>query len=435
MPLRQETGSRPRAVALPLFRRQCAKSRREPLHGPVTVAVPPGSVAAAALSVVTMVCMALAAWLVEVPQRTRAVGVLMPPDGFVRIVAPQRGWVTDVSVRDGEDVETGQALLRVTASNEVATASDSAPQARLRSLQSEMALRRSFERGETRARTRRGLAIDEQLHRLDDEVARAKRQISLHDSRVKLLAGRVERLQSLAADHNVSGADVEEARLSLLAARATAESLRGRTSEIERQQGALAAERASLEDESGLRQIEQQIALEQIERQLPDLETQLGRALRAPREGVVARVMVRPGQPVQAGQTLATLFRGASRLEAWLYVSSADGAFLHEGQAVELSFDAWPSEMFGTRSAVVTSVSLTAVMPSELDVPLALSGPVFEIRATLRRQSITAHGREWPLVAGTVVHADLVQQRYRLYEWLLRLQPGRRDAADSPADA
>jgi membrane fusion protein len=73
-----------------------------------------------------------------------------------------------------------------------------------------------------------------------------------------------------------------------------------------------------------------------------------------------------------------------------------------------------------------------ALMPSDLDVPLALPGPVFEIRASLERQSITAGGRQWPLPAGAAVRADLVQQRYRLYQWLLRIE---RAVSSEPADA
>jgi membrane fusion protein len=78
---------------------------------------------------------------------------------------------------------------------------------------------------------------------------------------------------------------------------------------------------------------------------------------------------------------------------------------------VELRFDAWPSRIFGTQAATIASVAAMALMPSDLDVPLALPGAVFEIRATLERQTITAGGRRWPLAAGTAVRADLVQQR------------------------
>jgi hypothetical protein len=56
------------------------------------------------------------------------------------------------------------------------------------------------------------------------------------------------------------------------------------------------------------------------------------------------------------------------------------------------------------------------------------------VRATLDRQHIAAHGKEWPLAAGTSFQADVMQRRYRLYEWLLRLRQDQTVTATS-ADA
>jgi multidrug efflux pump subunit AcrA (membrane-fusion protein) len=173
-----------------------------------------------------------------------------------------------------------------------------------------------------------------------------------------------------------------------------------------------------------MQQIEFAIAREQLERQVAALEAEVSRDLQSPVDGAIARITVRPGQAVRAGQTLMTLHRKEVPLQAWLYLSSADAGLLEEGQQVELSLDAWPRQVFGTRPATIVSVSHIALLPSELDVPLAIAGPVFEVRATLDEQHIRAHGKEWPLAAGTSLRADIVQRRYRLYQWLLRLHPG-----------
>jgi membrane fusion protein len=130
-----------------------------------------------------------------------------------------------------------------------------------------------------------------------------------------------------------------------------------------------------------------------------------------------------------------TLHHGDGALQAWLYLSSANAGRLYTGQEVELRLDAYPHQMFGTQAATIASISSIALLPSELDVPLALSGPVFEIRATLLEQHIRAHGRNWPLAAGTSFQADVVQQRYRLYEWLLRLRRAGDRRRANPVDA
>src|SRR5690606_8475361 len=95
--------------------------------------------------------------------------------------------------------------------------------------------------------------------------------------------------------------------------------------------------------------------------------------------GRVARVSVRAGQAVRPGQTLVTLQRGEADLEAWLYLSSANAGLLRTGQEVQLRLDSYPHQMFGTLPATIASISHVALLPSDLDVPLAIAGPVFEL--------------------------------------------------------
>ena len=418
-------------TASPLIRRQALAAGREPLHGAVTVAMPPGSAVAAAAALVTVLSLALAAWLVEVPQRARAVGILMPPDGFVRVVAPAAGRVSELHVRDGQRVARGQSLVRVISDGGAVNA-DSVPYARLQSLRAELRLREDLARAERAASERRARALDLQIERSTEELDGANAEAALQDARVELLTRRLERMRSLAVVGNVAGTQLDDARLAWLAGRAAVEGLRRQSSRIGQEREQLRDARKALAQEAVREEIEQAISREQIARALAEVEAQAGRELRAPRAGIVARVTVTPGQAVRAGQTLATLHHGAGRLEAWLYLPSTQAGALGEGQAVELRFDAWPSHVFGTRQATIASVSSIALMPSELDVPLSLSGPVFEIRATLESQSMTVNGRRWPLAAGTAVRAEVVQQRYRLYQWLLRVD---RPQPASPADA
>jgi membrane fusion protein len=383
------------------------------------------------LSLSTLLLLGLATWLVEVPQRVQALGVLMPPGGFVRVVTAQAGRVTVLHAREGERVAAGQRLVEVTSDGGAVTAVDSVPHAQLRSLRTELALQQDLAREEQRARDSRAHALDQQTGRMAEELQRAATEIELHDGRVALLGQRLQRVRSLASGGNAARAQLEETRLEWLAARAAVEALRRQSARIEQEHERLQEARAALAFEAARDEISQAIAAERLQRQLPDVAADVGRVLRAPHSGIVSRIMVRPGQAVVAGQTLATIHRSTGELEAWLYLPSARAGSLSEGQAVELRFDAWPSRVFGTQAATITSVSSMALMPSDLDVPLALPGPVFEIRARLERQSISAGGRRWPLAAGTAVRADLVQQRYRLYEWLMRVNRVTRDPPDA----
>jgi membrane fusion protein len=407
--------------AAALFRPAAMQAAREPLHGQVTIVMPPSAWVAAALSFSALLLLCLAAFIVEVPQRTRAVGVLMPLDGFMRIVATDAGQVVDVRVREGEEVTSGQALLSIRSDRGIIEQGP-VSMTQLRSLQTEARLLQEADLERQGMHRQRADAVDEQLGNVRTRIELIDREIDIQRSRVALLRSRFERLQGLAASGNVSAVQLDDEKLTLLQAEAASAVLQQQAAQVIAEREQLRRTRTVVAKEEGVRQIEFAIAREQLQRPIAALEAEVRRELQAPEDAVVARLTVRAGQAVRAGQTLMTLYRGGTTLQAWLYLSSANAGLLEEGQQVELRLEAWPHQMFGTRSATIASISHIALLPSELDVPLSIAGPVFEVRATLDRQHIAAHGKEWPLVAGTSFQADVVQRRYRLYEWLLRLR-------------
>lgn len=412
-----------------MFRRAAVHAAREPLHGQVAIVMPPSAAIFAALSLVALLLLCLAAFVVEVPQRTRAAGVLMPRDGFSKVVATEAGQVIEVLVRDGDEVTSGQPLLSVTSDSGV-IGRGAVSVSRLRSLHSEKRLLEEANRERQSVQRHRAEAVDVQLSNIRLRLAIIDREMHIHDSRTSLLANRFERLQRLAVDGNVSPVQLDDERLALLQAEAASAVLQQQAAQVAADRDQLQQTRAGLVGEANLQQIEFAIACEQLQRQIDVLEADVRRKLPAPEDAVVARVTVRAGQPVRPGQTLVTLQRGGAQLEAWLYLPSANAGLLEEGQQVELRLEAWPHQVFGTRRATVEAISQISLLPSDLDVPLPISGPVFEVRATLEQQHIAAQGKKWPLAAGTTLQADIVQRRYRLYEWLLRLRQDS-DSADA----
>jgi membrane fusion protein len=400
------------------------QAAREPLHGQVSVATPPGARMAALVSLLALVSLGAAAYIVEVPQRTRAVGVLMPPQGFMKIVAAEAGQVIAVHVGEGVRVAAGEPLLAISSDRGV-IGRGSVSASQLLSLQNERRLAERANRERRRIQQERIRAVEDQLETVNLRLKFLNEEIDIQRARGALLQSRFDRLRQLASNGNVATVQLEEETLALLQARAGMAVLQQQATQVIEERAGLLRTRTTFADEADLQRIEFAVADEQLQRQI------------AAHEGVVGRellVTARAGQFVHSGQTLMTLAHEEVDLQAWLYLPSASAGMLRVGQEVQLRLDAYPHQMFGTQPATVSAISTIALLPSELDVPLALGGPVFEVRATLDGQYVTARGLEWPLVAGISFQADIVQHRFRLYEWLLRLGRGNRRSS-RPADA
>jgi membrane fusion protein len=151
-------------------------------------------------------------------------------------------------------------------------------------------------------------------------------------------------------------------------------------------------------------------------------ESQRAVAVTSPVDGVATAILAEVGQPAAPGVALATVLPAGADLEAHLLVSSRAIGFLAVGQPVRLRYAAFRFERFGHYKGVVTSISKTTVNPQELPAQIATSEmrePRYRITVKLEQQSIQAYGKDYPLVAGMQLDADIQIEHRKLYQLIL----------------
>ncbi len=411
--MRQDVTEKVRVTTL--FRESATRSASNRLFGSVTVIVPPSGVVAVTVAVLSMLLLGLVAWTVEIPQRARAVGVLMPPNGLLDMVATAPGRITNIAVSEGQLVSAGDLLVNITTDHEQLAI------LQMQSLQAEIALLGEAHARQVAIDSSRLLAFGERLDSISKRRAVAKTEYELQQDQVALFERRLMRRQGLASTGNLAADVLDQERSSLLQARARRAAIGHAMLEYEQDIVAILRARAEAVNEADRENILHDLQQRRLRHQVDKHQHLINQEIRASEDGIVARVNVRPGATVIAGEVLVKVYQPHQGLEAWMYLSSAKAGFLQTGQVVQLRLHAYPYQLFGTSTAVITSVSSVAIVPGEVKVPLALTGPVFEVRAKLNETDIKALNKIWPLAPGISFQADLVQRRYRLYEWLLRV--------------
>ena len=104
-------------------------------------------------------------------------------------------------------------------------------------------------------------------------------------------------------------------------------------------------------------------------------------------------------------------------MDAVLYVPSTAIGFIREGQAVRVSYDAFPYQRFGQYAGTVHSVSRNDIRPAQPDAQDRRA--YFLVRVTLERPSVQAYGTEIALKPGQTLSADIAIDRRRLIRWML----------------
>jgi membrane fusion protein len=397
-----------------LFRERALASVRQRWFGPVTLVTPPSMLLVISVACLVIVMLGTAVASIQIPDRVRTYGVLMPAEGLLKVKAPRSGRVERLPVANGDSVRQGQVLLRLSGSQR-APGREPELTARIESLGRELrlldeAVDRQPGLADARERLNR-----RRLRLTEERIAAAQAEVRTRGEKASIVAARAERIGRLAVANAIADDAAEDSVAAVLVSRAA---------KLATEQRVLALQDERLRIEQQLAQERDGFRREALLRQIAASELQSALEVTSPGDGLVTGLTVRVGEDVAVGEVLMTVYAPESRLEARLFLSPDNAGMISVGQQVELQLKAYPHQVFGTQSAVVTSISNVVLAPDEVDVDLLLAGPVFVVRARLRQGAIRVGKRSWTLPPGTSFQADLVRARWPLYRWLFRSVSG-----------
>jgi membrane fusion protein len=355
-------------------------------------------------------------------RRVTVSGQLMPAAGLIRVHTPQAGVVLEKRVADGQRVQKGDVLY-VLSSDRLGDGA--------RELQADIARQVGERKGSLELEIQRSqrMQADEfaNLQRRADtlrgEAQAIAAQIEQQKTRLQIAEDTRRRYQGLADQDYIAREELVQKEIDLTEQRSR---LRG----LERDALGVQRELAQVQQELGsarLRNANQVALLERevssTDQQLTEVESRRRVLITAPEAGQATLVTAEVGQMIDSNQPLMTLVPAASELQARLYAPSSSIGFVQPGDVVLLRYQAFPYQKFGQHQGVVDTVSTSAVSATELTglptTGLPPGEPVFAIQVRLRSGSVLANGQERPLQAGMQLEADILQERRKLYEWML----------------
>ena len=422
--LRYASRSRAAAQAPPmteLFRRQAVDHQRQKFHGAIVLTRSPWQLAVTAFFVVVVLALLVFAATQGFARKESVSGLLVPAGGVLRLVAPQAGVVAATPAAQGSQVVAGQAVVRL--SGEQSSATGATQEAVARSL----ALRQGSLSDELQQQglqvRQQAASLDARLAAVEAGLAQQEREIALQRERVQLMRDVAGRYPDLVRSGAVSPVEAAEKQTELL-------DQQSRLSEMERTRGAsqaelatLRADRASLPLQAGRESSQMRREVQALVQAQAENELHRGADVLAPQAGEVAALLAAPGQPVVAGQTLATLLPAGAALEAELWVPTRSAGFVRPGTPVWLRVDAFPYARYGQLPAHVREVSQSAVAARDLGEATDAATPdnLFRVVVTLDPGAPADAALAWhqSLKAGMHVQASLVAERRTLLEWAL----------------
>jgi hemolysin D len=416
---------------------------------------PPARMPRVVMYLVTALFALLVAWSVfgKLDIVAVAEGRLVPQTR-VKIVQPADGGIVqEILVREGEHVQAGQVLMRMDTKDAKADESTLQTQLALRSLQlrrieaemNNLPLVRQagdpadlFRQVESQYRERRqayldGLGEAQQAHKKAQREVDSGREVLAKLREVApILKQQADSYADLGKDGYAPQVQVRDRQREYMekvrdlhAQEATLASLSAAEAAAAKQVAQLTSRyRSDLQNE----RIDAEGQYRKVQQDWVKQEHKTGLlALKAPQSGIAKDLATHTvGTVVSPGTVLLTLVPDNEPLVAEVMVKNDDVGFIYPHQKVRLKLAAYPFQQYGMLDGEVTTIGADASEGDSPDVGRDGAGKahtgtsaVYKAQVALGAQHLQTDGKQYGLVAGMQVMAEVNQGRRTVMEYLL----------------
>lgn len=404
-----------------LFRREVFEAQRHGWLGGISLVQPVRLWVVTIFLLAAAVAIGLFLAFGEYTRRSRVTGQLVPDLGLSTVVAPATGVVERLYLREGDDVEAGNALVLVTIPRSTAAGIDAQG-----SIEAGIDARReSIHAGQESQEQLFAVQANgyrDQLTALRTAHRQALAEIAIRRDQVSLAQETLTRFRQLSRDRFVSELQVRQQEQALLEQQVACKSLERQASGIESQIAQVTQSLEALPSQLAAQHATNSRELTLLDRERIQNAASGELLVKAPVSGLLASRLIEPGQAVQVGQPLLSVLPAGSRLQAQLFVPSRSVGFVEPGDHVLLRYQAFPYQKFGHHRGTVVRISRSALGSDELG---AVAGtrqagePLYRVLVDIERQSINAYGHQEQLRPGMLLEADILGEHRKLYEWVL----------------
>lgn len=343
------------------------------------------------------------AYFAQIDQVTRASGTVIASARTQDIQAAEGGVLTDILVKEGEEVEKGQLLVRLEEERAQAAVANSgskiaALKAKIARLEAEIFERplvfpegiknySEYIENQTQLYNRRRQAIDQDVNSLQRMMVLAQQELSMNEP--------------LLAYGDVSQADVIKLRRQVAEIQAQITNKRNKYFE-------------EAQSEMTKSQEELDVELEQLRDHSQVLEE---KNLFAPTDGKVNNILITTiGGVVKPGEIIMEILPTSSDLIVEAKVSPADIAYVKEQQAASVKLDAYDYSIFGAMNGNVIYISPDTLMEQ---TPKG-EEPYYRVQIKITGAEFAGRSEEIVIKPGMTASVDIKAQERSVLSYLTK---------------
>jgi len=363
--------------------------------------------------------------IAQYARKETVIGYLTPTSGTAKIfvsqpgfINSQQGFIKEVYVEDGQQVEEGDPLFFVSTANVAANGEDVNT-----TILDVLGMQRDLINRQIAAEERRAATERERLNTLikgtEAEISHLEAQKTVQNQRLALSESFVSAAAELRAKGAMADLELKRREQAALEQRQNLDALDQQTAARRNQltESRYTLEQLPIVTGERIQQLRNQLST--IEQRFAEVDGRRAYVIRAPTSGRVSTLQAAVGQIADPKRMALEIVPVDVSLQAELFFPTRAFGFVRPGQEVRILYDAFPYQKFGTYRGTVAKVSKSILTGNDAMGPIALREPAYRVTVTLERPDIDAYGQKVSLQPDMLLKADVILDKRSLMTWLL----------------
>jgi membrane fusion protein len=400
-----------------LFRPEAVKQQGVKLDGDVIIAQPVKTTVLVIGLVLTIMLALLFLSQSSFNRKETVSGYLKPDLGVARIAPQRNGTIVTLFVEDGQAVKAGQKLALISSDEYLEQGNNLSSQllGALEQQRTNLMFRLSeYEISHRQQKT----ALEGRLANLKSQLSEIKSQQVVMAERFKLNEQKLKNYQHLSELGHISTTELNNLRELVLTMKQQQKDLQINYQAQQGQFIQLQAQYEALPNEYEQQKVQISTELAKLSQQKTEMSARSEVLLTAPVAGRVTNLVAELGSMALAGKSLLTIVPDNSTLYAVLLVPTRAFGFIQPGQQTRMRYEAFPYQRFGLYNGEIVQYSKSVLLPNEVNMPIPVNEPVYQVHVKLDSQAVKAYGSEVQLQSGMLLSADIVLEQRSLLNWL-----------------
>lgn len=404
-----------------LFREEAIDNQKDSNYGEIIIPTSIGMWISVltTIGIITVFCLFIC--FGKYTRKAHLSGIVMPSTGLIKVYSHYSGYVTALTVSEGQHVSAGTALYYISGEHFDEQGKGTLDKIKL-SLKLQYQMLVSQQIMEHNDNKQQQQSVHQKISSLQFQIKSAEQRLLLAKDQVQLSASLMKRYMKLLAKNYASDLEIQQKKMELAALKENVEEQRQVLLQLQKELSAVTDELKHLIAQGESQKIEFDKQLEGINQELVELTGKEKFTLNSPVSGTIAAVLVKQGQTVKVSEPLLTLISDNAHLQIELYATSKNAGFIELGQKVALRFTAFPYQKFGVQYGIVKEISSATLMSSDLislsPFVLKESEGYYRIIVIPEQNYIIAYGKKQLLRPGMTLEADINLDTRHLWEWL-----------------